>query len=96
MHKSKIRSDKKTLFGIKANGPVFISSLLIIAVLIIVTIVVGEPMEKWFDDTQKFIANHVGWFFILLVNGMLFFAIALGFGKYRNIRIGGKDAKPEF
>jgi len=96
MGKSNIRSDKKTLLGIKANGPVFISSLSIIALLIIVTLVVGQPMEQWFSDTQTFVANHVGWFFILLVNSLLIFAIFLGFGKYGNIRIGGKDAKPEF
>jgi choline/glycine/proline betaine transport protein len=93
---AKIRSDKRTLFGIKANGPVFISSLFIIALLVIVTLVVGKPMEQWFADTQTFVANHVGWFFILLVNSLLLFAISLGFGKYKNIRIGGKDAKPEF
>ncbi len=93
---TKIRSDKKTLFGIKANGPVFISSLVIISVLIFVTLFVGKPMEKWFLDTQNKVANNVGWFFILIVNFLLFFAIFLGFGKFKNIKIGGKDAKPEF
>ncbi|HKI89783.1 MAG TPA: BCCT family transporter [Draconibacterium sp.] len=93
---AKIRSDKKTLLGIKANGPVFISSLIIISVLIFVTLYVGKPMEKWFLDTQNKVANNVGWFFILIVNFLLFFAIFLGFGKFKNIRIGGSEAKPEF
>lgn len=92
----KIRSDKKTFLGIKANGPVFVSSLLIVTALVIITLVVGKPMEKWFSDTQNYIADRVGWFFILLVNGLLIFALFLGFGKYNNIRIGGKDAIPEF
>ncbi len=92
----KIRSDQKTFFGIKANGPVFITSLAIISILVIITLVVGKPMEEWFANTQKYIANRVGWFFILLVNGLLIFALFLGFGKFSKIRIGGKDAKPEF
>jgi choline/glycine/proline betaine transport protein len=93
---AKIRSDKKTLFGIKANGPVFISSLVIISVLIFVTLFVGEPMEEWFLNTQNKVANNVGWFFIIVVNSLLFFAIFLGFGKFKNIRIGGSEAKPNF
>jgi choline/glycine/proline betaine transport protein len=92
----KIRSDKKKFLGIEANGTVFVSSLLIVAILVIATIVVGKPMQEWFSNTQKTVANNVGWFFILLVNFLLFFALYLGFGKFRNIRIGGKDARPEF
>lgn len=96
MSDKRIRSDRKTFLGIKANGPVFVSSLLVIALLVVSTIVVGKPMEKWFSNTQHFVANNVGWFFIILVNCLLVFALFLGFGKYKNIRIGGKDAKPEF
>jgi len=86
-----IRSDKKTFLGIKANGPVFITSLLVIVILVSTTLIVGKPMEQWFAETQNFVANKIGWFFILLVNGLLIFALYLGFGKYAKIRIGGKD-----
>ncbi|RZT95974.1 choline/glycine/proline betaine transport protein [Ancylomarina subtilis] len=91
-----IRSDKKTFLGIKANGPVFITSLLIIVALVSTTLIVGKPMEQWFADTQNYVSNKVGWFFILLVNALLIFALYLGFGKFSKIKIGGKDAKPEF
>lgn len=92
----KIRSDEKTFLGIKANPPVFISSLLIVFTLVVTTLIVGKPMETLFSKTQNFVANNVGWFFILMVNGILFFAAFLGFGKFGSIRIGGKNAKPEF
>ncbi|MTI20677.1 BCCT family transporter [Fulvivirga sp. RKSG066] len=92
----KVRSDKKTFLGIKANGPVFVTSLIIIASLVVTTIVVGKPMEEWFTKTQNLVADHVGWIFILLVNALLMFAIFLGFGRFKKIRIGGPDAKPEF
>lgn len=91
-----IRSDRKTFLGIKANGPVFISSLLVIVALVSTTLIVGEPMEQWFANTQDYVADKIGWFFILLVNGLFLFALYLGFGKYAKIRIGGKDTKPEF
>lgn len=92
----RLRSDERTFFGIKANGPVFVSSLLIVLTLVITTLIVGKPMEQWFANTQTYIADRVGWFFILLVNGLLIFAVYLGFSKFGSIRIGGADAKPEF
>ncbi len=90
------RSDKRTFFGIKANGPVFITSLLVVAVLVVTTLLVGKPMEKYFSTIQSTVANNAGWFFILMVNLLLLFALFLGFSKFGKIRLGGKDARPEF
>ena len=90
------RSDEKTFLGIKANGPVFISSFAVILILVAITLIVGEPMEQWFANTQTLIANNVGWFFILLVNGLLLFSLYLGFSKFGKIRLGGASAKPDF
>ncbi len=94
--KQHTRSDEKTFLGIKANGPVFISSFLIILVLVLTTLIVGKPIEQWFANTKEAVSDHVGWFFILLVNALLFFAIYLGFSKFGNVRLGGAKAKPEF
>ncbi|MEQ9437819.1 MAG: BCCT family transporter [Cyclobacteriaceae bacterium] len=90
------RSDEKTFLGIKANGPVFISSFAVILILVAVTLIVGEPMEQWFARTQTLIANNVGWFFILLVNGLLLFCLYLGFSQFGKIRLGGNEARPDF
>lgn len=90
------RSDEKSFMGIKANPAVFIPSLLIVFTLITITLVVGDPMAAWFAKIQKTISSNVGWFYILLLNGLLLFAIYLGFGKFKHVRIGGKTAKPDF
>ncbi len=44
-------------------------------------------MEQWFSKTQNYVADNVGWFFVLLVNCILFFAIFLGFGKYKILEL---------
>lgn len=90
------RSDKRTFLGIKANGPVFITSLLVILILVATTLIVGKPMERYFSQIQAVVSNNTGWFFILMVNALLLFALYLGFSKFGKIRLGGKDAKPEF
>ncbi len=91
-----IRSDKRKFLGIKANAPVFLTSFGIIFILVITTLIVGEPMEKWFASAQQNVASNVGWFLVLLVNLLLIFVIFLGLSQYGTIRIGGKHAKPEF
>jgi len=91
-----IRSDKKTLFGAAINPPVFFGSLIVLLVTITATIIIGEPAEDLFARAQTVISDASGWFFILLVNVLLFFLVFLAFSKFGNIRLGGKDATPDF
>jgi len=91
-----IRSDKKTLFGAAINPPVFFGSLIVLLVTITATIIIGEPAEDLFARAQTVISDASGWFFILLVNVLLFFLVFLAFSRFGNIRLGGKDATPDF
>lgn len=96
MTASKVRSDRRTFLGLKTNPYVFIPALIIVGALVIVTLVVGEPMATWFTEVQQYISSQFGFVFIFMLNFLLLFAIWLGVGKYRNVRIGGKDAIPDF
>jgi len=78
------------------HGPVFWPSGILIVLFIIVTLVVGEPMSKVFDQIQTAISDYAGWFFVLVVNIFLVFMLYLAFSRYGSIRLGGKDARPEF
>jgi len=94
--KTYTRSDEKSFFGIKANGPVFIGSFLVVFILVTTTLIVGEPMQLWFSNMQTLVSDHIGWVFILCMNLFLGFALFLGFGKFGRMRIGGDKAKPDF
>ncbi|QZE14567.1 BCCT family transporter [Halosquirtibacter laminarini] len=94
--KKYVRSDKKSFFGIKANGNVFVGSLIIILSLLLTTIIVGKPISEWFADTQKWMSNNFGWFFITAINFFLIFAIILGGGKFGKLKIGGQNANTDF
>ncbi|MDT0687239.1 BCCT family transporter [Autumnicola psychrophila] len=97
MAKKIIRSDeRKSIFGLDVNGPVFFTSSIIIIISIALTLIFREEAEGYFDAIQDFVANTGGWFFVLCVNIFLIFVLYLAFSKFGNIRIGGKDAKPEF
>lgn len=78
------------------HGPVFWPAAIIIVLFIAITLIVGEPMEKVFDNIQDGISDNVGWFFVLVVNIFLFFTLFLAFSRFGKIRLGGKNAEPEF
>ena len=97
MAKKIVRSDeRKSIMGLDVNGPVFFTSSIIIIISITLTLIFREQAETYFNEIQDFISNTVGWFFVLCVNIFLIFVIYLAFSKYGDIRIGGKDARPEF
>ena len=97
MAKKIIRSDeKKSIFGLEVNGPVFFTSAITVIVIITLTLMFKDTAEQYFTATQDFVANKAGWFFILSVNIFLIFMVYLAFSKFGQLRIGGQSAKPEF
>ena len=78
------------------HAPVFWPSVALIIIFITVTLWVGEPMELIFADIKTFITDKTGWLFIIAVNAFIIYCFYLGFSKYGSIRLGGKDAQPEF
>ncbi|MFO7843987.1 MAG: BCCT family transporter [Bacteroidales bacterium] len=78
------------------DGLVFWPAAILIVFFIVITLVVGEPMDKVFASIQENISNVGGWFFVLSVNAFLFFVIYIAFSKYGKIRLGGPRSKPEF
>ncbi|MFM1913617.1 MAG: hypothetical protein RIR51_1460 [Bacteroidota bacterium] len=78
------------------HGPVFYTSAGLVLLFIIITLIVGKPMERVFLNIQNWMTTNTGWFFTLTVNILLVVSLVLAFGKYGKIRLGGKRAKPEF
>lgn len=97
MAKKIIRSDeKKSIFGLDVNGPVFFTSAITIIIIITLTLMYKESAEQYFTTIQDYVARKSGWFFVLSANVFLIFMIYLAFSKYGQLRIGGQSAKPEF
>jgi choline/glycine/proline betaine transport protein len=78
------------------HPPVFWPVVILVTVFISITLIVGSPMEVFFSIVQNSISNYFGWFFVVCVNLYLVFTLYLAFSKYGNIRLGGKNAIPEF
>ena len=73
----------------------FISTLL----LIIVTTVVYTNLSAssaFFSSTQLLLSEYLGWLIIIIANGFLIFSIYLVFAKYKDIKLGGHNARPTY
>ena len=80
---------------------VFLSSAIIIILAVVIGLIYigqnsAEQAEQLFSSLKTAMSNATGWFFILSVNIFLILVLYIGFSKYGNIRIGGKEAQPEF
>ena len=91
------RSDeKKSIFGLEVNGPVFFTSSIIIIASITLTLIFEKQAESFFTDLQHSVAENADWFFILAINLFFVFLVYLAVSKFGRLRIGGQNAKPEF
>ncbi|GAA4318484.1 hypothetical protein GCM10023115_44390 [Pontixanthobacter gangjinensis] len=91
------RSDeKKSIFGLEVNGPVFFTSSIFIVASIALTLIFKEQAETFFEELQNGVAKNADWFFILCINIFFVFLIYLALGRFGKLRIGGQNAKPEF
>ncbi|MDH5446886.1 MAG: BCCT family transporter [Gammaproteobacteria bacterium] len=78
------------------NPWVFGFSVLFILGFVLASFIFLNKISTTFDETQAWIANQAGWFFVLGVNLILGFMLYLIFSPFGKIRLGGSDAKPEF
>ncbi len=74
----------------------FFSSAALITVFVTLTILNQDTVGELFGNVQAFISKKFGWLYVGAVNIILVFVVYLGFSRFRNIRIGGMDSKPEF
>jgi len=75
---------------------VFFPSAGLIVVFVTLTLIYQESISTLFETTQAFIATKFGWLYVMAVNAILLFCLYLGFGRFKNIRLGGPDCIPEF
>ncbi|MFW5753778.1 MAG: BCCT family transporter [Marinilabiliaceae bacterium] len=78
------------------HGPVFWPATILLFIFIAITLIVGSPMERVFANIQEWISDKFGWFLVLVVNFYLFFTLYFAFSKFGKLRLGGRNAVPEF
>ena len=55
-----------------------------------------EAVQVQVNEAYSFIGDTFGWFFIIVDTLCLCLSLYFIFGRYKNVKLGGKDAKPQF
>ena len=78
------------------NYTFFISIIITIAV-VIWGIASPSTFENMANTTFSFLVDKFGWFYTITMMSFVGFAVWIGFfSKYKNIRLGEQDSKPEY
>jgi len=93
--KSPIEEKKKNKY-FDIHAPVFYPAAIIIVLFIVLTLVIGKPMETFFGRFSTGMTTNAGWLFVFAVNFFLAICLYFAISKYGTIRLGGENAKPDF
>ncbi len=78
------------------NPPVFVTSGLVMLVLVGLAVTSPSRFGRIANDIQDFITTYFGWFYILGTTFILVFVVLLMFSRYGRIRLGPDEAKPDY
>ncbi len=78
------------------NPVVFIGSALVVVAFVIAGGVFTDSAAALFKATQRNVSRYFGWYYVLSVTGFLLVSIGLLFTPARHVRLGGRDASPDF
>lgn len=76
--------------------PVFVPSILVIALLVIGTVADPKQAGEAFSATLAFITDDFGWFYMLAVAVFLIFVVVVAISPWGSIKLGPDHAEPEY
>ena len=83
-------------FGFDIHNPVFVVSALTSVIFILLTLIFPVTAGGIFQAIVSFATQRLDWYFMIVVDFFLLFSITLVFTPYGKIRLGGKDATPDY
>ena len=82
--------------GLDIHNPVFLISSVLIFAFVLVSLANQEASAEFFGWLRPWLTSTFDWFLVLSVNAITLFCLALIILPVGSVRIGGKDAKPDY
>lgn len=92
----KVGQDNVAMFGMDLHNPVFFISALLTITFVVATLMAPEAAKEVLDGVKWWTINNFNWLFSSAANLFVIFCLALIFLPVGKIRLGGREAKPEF
>ena len=87
----------KKLFGLDIYlTPVFVISSIAIVAFIIGSLIFQEKATQIFGDVRVWLTTNLDWLFMITANFVFIFCLVIAVSPLGKVRLGGKDAKPEY
>ncbi|WP_101069189.1 BCCT family transporter [Roseovarius salinarum] len=77
-------------------GTVFRVSVVIVAIFVLAAAIAPAAVERVARAVLHATAVNVGWMYLLVMTGFVFFVLFLGLSRIGTIRLGAPDERPEF
>ncbi|NOL50082.1 choline BCCT transporter BetT [Pelistega europaea] len=78
------------------NKTVFLTSSIATIALILFTILFPETSGALLDNSLRWVSDHFGWYYMLVVAAYCIFALFVGFSRFGDIKLGQDHDKPDF
>ena len=91
-----VGQDNVQVLGMDMHNPVFFISAVLILAFVIGTIIFPAEAKTALDGAKCWTISNFDWLFMVGANIFVLFCIALIFLPVGKIRLGGKDARPDF
>ncbi|MFL0575241.1 BCCT family transporter [Brevibacterium luteolum] len=75
---------------------VFWPSILLIGLIAVLAILFQDTTGKVLTSMNSWIVHNLGWYYMLVIGGFVFFSIGIGVSKFGKIRLGDDGEEPEF
>ncbi len=75
---------------------IYVSSIIFAIAIFVWGVFFEEEFQKRVNTTYEFIINNLSWVYCGLIVVFFAYCIWIGFSKFRNIRLGDDDSRPEF
>tara|TARA_R110002110_G_scaffold413729_1_gene641540 strand:+ start:19588 stop:21366 length:1779 start_codon:yes stop_codon:yes gene_type:complete len=85
-----------TGYGFDIHPQVTVVSVSVLVIFIVLTLMFKDDASHLFKAALATVSSTAGWFLILVSNIFILAALYFALGRFGGIRIGGKDAIPEF
>nr|WP_321160328.1 BCCT family transporter [Marinomonas sp. KJ51-3] len=92
----KAGQDNVRFLGFDIHNPVFSTSALLMAIFITFTLLMPSKANEILIASRTWVINNFDWFFMISVNAIVLFCIAIAASPLGKIRLGGDSSKAEF
>ena len=91
-----IGQDNVQIFGLDVHNPVFLISGVAIVAFVILTLMFQDGAATFFGNMRQGVLSNFDEFLLSAANIFVIFCLVLIFSPLGNVRLGGRDAKPDY